>query len=228
MSLLLHGIALALALAIPWACAMHRKPKSIEPVSFLQIPITVRPASLTESAIAEPPEPGSIPEPAKEPAPKPEPAKSEPAKKPKPVERQTNRVVRAVAEPELPRQPAPPTDDNIKAILTAGVPESGPIVLDAGESNPFLGAYYQQVYERMYAAWGQPAELRFLPGLSLDVRVVVEPSGRIASRTQIRSSGNERMDESVMRAVRSVKTLPPLPREYRTPKEIIVTFELGG
>lgn len=227
MSLLLHGIALALALAIPWACAVRRKPKSIKPVSFLQIPITVRPASLTESAIAEPPEPASIPEPAKEPASKPEPAKSEPAKKLKPVERQTNRVVKTAAAPELPNQPAPPTEANIKAILTAGVPESGPIVLDAGESNLVLDAYYQQVYDRMYSAWIQPSQLKSLPGLSADIHIVVEPDGKITGRTKIRGSGNELMDESAMKAVQSVKKLPPLPREFRSPREIVVTFVLG-
>ena len=228
LSLLVHGIVLALALAIPWACAMHRKPKSIEPVSFLQIPITVRPASLTESAIVETPEPASIPEPAKEPAPKPEPAKSEPAMRPKPVERQTNRVVKTAAAPALPKQPALPTEESIKAILTAGVPESGPIVLDTGESNPVLGAYYQQVYDRMYSAWNQPSQLKSLPGLSADIRIVVEPDGKITGRTKIRGSGNELMDESAMNAVQSVRTLPPLPREFRSAREIVVTFEISA
>ena len=228
LSLLLHGIALALALAIPWACAMHRKPKPIEHVSFLQIPITVRPASLTESAIAELQKPVSIPEPAKEPAPNPEPAKSEPAKKPKPVERQANRVVKTATVPELPNQPASPTEESIKAILTAGVPESGPILLDAGESNPVLGAYYRQVYDRMYSAWIQPSQLKSLPGLSADIRIVVEPDGKITGRTKIRGSGNELMDESAMKAVQSVKTLPPLPREYRSAREIVVTFEISA
>ena len=225
-SLALH--LFALALVIPWACAVHRKTKPIEQISFLKIPITVRPASLPESAIAEPPEPASIPGPAKEPIPKPEPAKSEPAKKPKPVERQTNRVVKTAAAPELPKQPATPTEESIKAILTAGVPESGPIVLDASESNPVLGAYYQQVYDRMYSAWNQPSQLKSLPGLSTDIRIVVEPDGKITGRTKIRGSGNELMDESAMNAVQSVRTLPPLPREFRSAREIVVTFEISA
>ena len=227
LSLLLHGIALALALAIPWACAMHRKPKPIEHVSFLQIPITVRPASLTESAIAELQKPVSIPEPAKEPAPNPEPAKSEPAKKPKPVERQANRVVKTATVPELPNQPASPTEESIKAILTTGVSESGPILLDEGESNPVFSAYYRQVYDGMYSAWIQPSQLKSLPGLSADIRIVVEPDGKITGRTKIRGSGNELMDESAMKAVQSVKTLPPLPREFRSAREIVVTFEIS-
>lgn len=226
-SLALHLFALVMALAIPWACAVKNKPRPIEPVAFVQIPVTVRPVSLPEPAIAEPLDQASIPEPAKEPAPKPEPAKSEPAKKPKPVERQTNRVVKTAAAPELPRQPAPPTEESIKAILTAGVPESGPVVLDAGESNPVLGAYYKQVYDRMYSAWIQPSQLKSLPGLSADVRIVVEPDGKITNRTKARGSGNELMDESVMRAVQSVKALPPLPREFRSPREIVVMFEIS-
>lgn len=228
LSLLLHGSALALALAIPWACAMHRKPKPTEPISFLQIPITVRPASLLEPVITEPSEPVSIPEPVKEPASKPEPVASEPAKKPKLVERQTNRVVKTAAAPEPPKQTAPPTEESIKAILTAEMPESGPIVLEAGENSPVFGAYYQQVYDRMYSAWIQPSQLKSLPGLSADIRIVVEPNGKITSRTKARGSGNEMMDESAMKAVQSVKKLPPLPREFRSPREIVVTFEIGN
>lgn len=227
-SLALHLFALVLALAIPWACAVKNKPRPIEPVAFVQIPITVRPVSLPEPAIAEPLDQASIPEPATEPAPKPEPVKSEPAKKPKPIERQTNRVVKTTAAPDPPKQPAPPTEESIKAILTAEMPESGPIVLEAGESSPVLGAYYQQVYDRMYSAWIQPSQLRSLPGLSTDIRIVVEPDGKITGRTKIRGSGNELMDESAMKAVQSVKTLPPLPREFRSPREIIVTFEISS
>lgn len=227
LSLLLHGSALVLALAIPWACAVHRKPKPIEPVAFVQIPISVQTTSLPEPAIAEPPEPASIPEPVKEPASKPEPVKSEPAKKPKPVERQTNRFVKSTAAPDLPKQPVPPTAESIKAILTAEMPESGSIVLEVGESNPVLGTYYQQVYDRMYSAWVQPSQLKSLPGLSADIRIVVEPDGKITGRTKIRGSGNELMDESVLKAVQSVKKLPPLPREFRSPREITVTFVLG-
>ena len=227
-SLVLHLFALILALAIPWACAVKNKPKPIEPVAFVQIPITVRPASLPEPAIAKPLDQASIPEPAKEPAPKTEPAKSESANKSKPVERQTNRVVKTAAAPELPRQSAPPTEESIKAILTAGVPESGPIVLDAGESNPVLGAYYRQVYDRMYSAWNQPSQLKSLPGLSADIRIVVEPDGKITGRTKIRGSGNKLMDESAMNAVQSVRTLPPLPREFRSAREIVVTFEISA
>ena len=225
---MLHLFALILALAIPWACAVKNKPKPIEPVAFVQIPITVRPVSLPEPAIAEPLDQASIPEPTKEPAPKPDPLKSEPSKKPKPIERQTNRVFKTAKAPDPPKQPVPPTEESIKAILTAEMPESGPIVLEAGESNPILGAYYQQVYGRMYSAWIQPSQLKSLPGLSADVRIVVEPDGKITGRTKTRSSGNELMDESAMKAVQSVKKVPPLPREYRSSREIVVTFEISN
>lgn len=226
-SLVLHLFALILALAIPWACAVKNKPKPIEPVAFVQIPISVRPVSLPEPAIAEPLDQASIPEPAKEPAPKPEPVKSEPAKKTKPIERQTNRVVKTVTAPDPPKQPVPPSEESIKAILTAEMPESGSIVLEAGEYDPVLGAYYQQVYDRMYSAWIQPSQLKSLPGLSADVRIVVEPNGKITSRTKASGSGNEMMDESVMRAVQSVKELPPPPGSIRSTREIVVTFVLG-
>lgn len=228
LSLLLHGIALALALAISWVYAAPRKPKPIDSVSFLQIPVTLRPAALPEFAIAESPEMASIPEPAKEPVLKPKPAKPETAKKPKPVERQTNRVVKTATEPDSPTQPAPPTEESIKAILNTGMPKSGPSVMTVDESNPILSAYYKQVYDQMYSAWIQPSQLKSLPGLSADIRIVVKPDGKITSRINIRGSGNKLMDDSVMKAVQSVKSLPPLPREFPSSREIVVTFEISN
>ena len=224
-SLLLHGLALVAALAIPWACSVRAKRKPPEPLEMVQIPISVRTVSMPEPPALEPSQPVSITEPVKEPVPKPDP---KPSPKPKPVEKQTNRVTKTKAPLDPPRRPEPLTEEGIKQILTADMPASGPVALEAGENDPVLADYYRQVYERMYAAWRQPAELRSLPGLSLDVRIVVEPDGKITGRTKIRGSGNELMDESAMKAVQSVKTLPPLPREYRSAREIVVTFELGG
>lgn len=49
----------------------------------------------------------------------------------------------------------------------------------------------------------------------------------LISRVKTRGSGNELMDDSVMKAVHSVKRLSTLPIGYRKPMEIIVTFVLG-
>lgn len=225
-SLTLHLFALALALAIPWACAIREKQKPPEPMKLVQIPISIQKVSAPSSPMVEPSQAVSIPEPVKEPIQKQEAKKTAPAKKPKTVEKQTNRVTKAKASLEPPKQPEPPSEDRIREILTSGIPTSDPGILEAGDSNPILDGYYKQVFHRMYAAWNQPSQLKSLPGLRVDVRITVEPGGRITDRVKIRGSGSEIMDESVIKAVSSVNGLPPLPIGYRRPQEIIVTFVL--
>lgn len=231
-SLALHLLVLVFALAVPWACVIRAKPKPPEPMTFVQIPISVRPTSLPdiplpEPFVAEPPESLPIPEPVMEPLQKQEPKKVEPAKKPKAVEKQTNRVTKTNTTLEPPKQSEPLSEEKIREILAPGTPVSDPGVPGKGESNPILDGYYEQVFSRMYAAWIQPPQLRSLPGLSVDVRITVDPEGKILSRVKTRGSGNELMDDSVMKAVHSVKRLSTLPIGYRKPMEIIVTFVLG-
>ncbi|MDY0149655.1 MAG: energy transducer TonB, partial [Kiritimatiellia bacterium] len=89
-----------------------------------------------------------------------------------------------------------------------------------------MGAYFNHVKERMYAAWQQPGGLGNLPGLSADVAITVEPGGRITARRLSRTSGNALMDDSVMKAVQSVAALRPMPAGQHAPKVITITFEL--
>ena len=231
-SLSLHLLALAAALAISWASFIPRKPKPAEPMTFVQIPISVRTAPLPdipvpEPSIAEPPESVPVPEPVKEPIRKEKTKKIEPAKKPKTVEKQTNRVTKTKASIEPVKPPEPPSEERIRKMLTADIPMGEPGVPGAGENKPLMAGYYRKVFSRMYAAWNQPAQLKNLPGLKTEVRIVVEPGGKIIERTKSRGSGNELMDDSVMKAVQSVRELPPLPIGYRKPQEIIVMFVLG-
>jgi TonB family protein len=98
----------------------------------------------------------------------------------------------------------------------------------SADSDPALGAYYEKVFRQMYAAWNQPESLRLLPGLKTEILITVTRDGKITGRKMRFGSGNQLMDESVMKAVDSVRQLPPLPMEYRKPQEIIVTFVLGN
>ena len=169
-SLTLHLLVLAAALAISWASFIPREPKPSEPMAFVQIPISVRTAPLSdipmpEPVIAEPPESDPVPEPAKESIRKEETKKIEPVKKPKTVEKQTNRVTKTKAPIEPAKPPAPPSEERIRTLLTADIPMGDPGVLGAGENNPLMAGYYRQVFNRMYAAWNQPAQLKNLPGL---------------------------------------------------------------
>ena len=95
------------------------------------------------------------------------------------------------------------------------------------DSQIALGAYYNHVHERMYAVWQQPGQLKNLPGLRTEVTITVAPDGRITARTKTRGSGNDLMDDSVMKAVNSVKALRALPVGYRQSVDITITFELS-
>lgn len=223
-SLALHLFALALTLAIPWACAIREKKKPSEPMKPVQIPISIQAVPAPNSPVVEPPQTVSIPEPVKQPIQKP---KAKPAPKPKPVEKQTNRVTKVKAPTNLAKPPEPPTEESIRNILTADIPSGGAVVLEPGESDPALDNYYRLVSSRMHSAWMQPSQYGALPGLSVEVSLVVEPSGKIIERTMICKSGNGRMDDSVMQAVRSVKELPPPPGSFESSHEIVVTFVLG-
>lgn len=231
-SLSLHLLALAAVLAISWASFIPRKPKPAEPMTFVRIPVSVRTAPLPdipvpEPVVSEPPDSDPVPELVKEPIRKEETKKIEPAKKPKTVEKQTNRVTKTKASIEPTKLPEPPSEERIRTLLTTDIPMGDVGVSGTVENNPLLEGYYSQVFSRMYAAWNQPSQLKSLPGLKTEVRIVVEPSGKIIERTESRGSGNELMDDSVMKAVRSVRELPPLPIGYRKPQEIIVMFVLG-
>ena len=231
-SLALHLLALAAALAIFWASFIPRKPKPAEPMTFVRIPVSVRTAPLPdipvpEPVVSEPPDSDPVPELVKEPIRKEETKKIEPVKKPKTVEKQTNRITKTKAPIEPAKPIEPPSEEHIRAMLTADIPMGDPGVLGAGENNPLMAGYYSQVFSRMYAAWNQPSQLNALPGLKMEVRIVVEPGGKIVERVKSRGSGNDLMDDSVMKAVRSVQELPPLPMGYRKPQEIIVIFVLG-
>ena len=231
-SLALHLILLGVVVAVSIFCTNRVEPKPVEPVTFVQIPVSVQPASvpdipLPEPSAAEEQNSDPIPEPAKEPIQKQEPKQIEPVKKPKTVEKQTNRVTKTKAPIEPAKPPEPPSEERIRTLMTADIPMGDPGVLGTGDSNPLIESYYSQVFSRMYAAWNQPSQLKNLPGLKTEVRIVVEPGGNILERVKSRGSGNELMDDSVMRAVRSVKELPPLPIGYRKPQEVIVTFVLG-
>lgn len=218
-SLALHGTVLFLFVAIPAllrACERRRPPPKL---MFVEFTVSVPPPPAPEAPTPPPPPPKEeIPIPEKKPPPKP----PEPPKPPPKDIRQTNRVVR----PAPPPKDKPLTEKEIAELLKRGA-RIGDTTQIPPASQMALAAYYNHVRERMYAAWQQPAQLASLPGLSTDVRITVAPNGSILSRVKTRSSGNALMDDSVMKAVQSVKALRALPAGYRQPVEIDITFELG-
>lgn len=219
-SLVLHGIALVLMLVLPWIFRACERRRPNEKLMFVEFTVSVPPPPAPEAPTPEPP--------------KPEPQDEVPVadkkieKKPDPPKdiRQTNRVVRKDLPPAPKPKDKPLTEAQIKALLAKGA-RIGDTTSIPDASQLSLGAYYNHVHERMYAVWQQPSQLKSLPGLRTEVRIAVAPDGRIVSRAKTRGSGNDLMDDSVMKAVNAVKALRALPVGHRKPVDIDVVFEIG-
>jgi TonB family protein len=90
-----------------------------------------------------------------------------------------------------------------------------------------LAWYYAMVKQLMYEAWQQPSGLANSGNPTTTVTIRVKRDGSISDRQLMRSTGNKLMDDSVMRAVQSVKRLKPLPPQFIGPsQDITITFEL--
>jgi TonB family protein len=221
-SLLLHGGVLILMLVVPWILRACEQRKPNPKLMFVEFTVSLPPPPAPETPEPPKPEPPKpeptdeikIPDKAKPPEP--------PAPKPPPRDiRQTNRVVRTGPPPK----DKPPSAEEIARLLKAGARISDTTSIP-DSSQLALGLYFNHVYERMYAVWQQPAQLKNLPGLNTVVTITVEPDGRISGRKKIRGSGNDLMDDSVMKAVNAVKALRALPPGHRRAVDIDITFEI--
>ncbi len=228
-SLTVHLVVIVLLLVIPLLSTCI-KPREKEQVIFLemvspQIPAPPDPAPEPpqppppKPPEPEPPKPEPVPEP-----PAPEPKPKEQVKKPKEIKVNTNIVTRSPVPATPPAPPAKtPSAKDIAQIIGQNLPTSSP----AAPSSPTaLSAYYQRIYPTLYNAWQRPPGSS---GLKTVVSIRVNKNGVIMSRDFERRSGNQVMDESVMKGVRSITSLPPLPDGFReTYLDISITFESTG
>ena len=221
-SLALHGAALVLMLALPWifkACAA-KKPN--EKLMFVEFTVSIPPPPAPDTP--EPPKPEPPPPEPKDDIAVPDKEKPKPPEPPKPPKdiRQTNRVKRADIKAPPPKD-KPLSQAEIDRYLKLGA-KFGETTSIPDDSQIALGAYYNYVTRRMYDVWQLPSQLANLPGLSTVVTITVAPDGRITGRTQTRGSGNALMDDSVMKAINSIKALKSLPAGHRRPVDIEITF----
>ena len=167
------------------------------------------------------------PEPQKEPEAKPEPEPKEDIPEP------TKKRKIEVSKKKIKRQqPAPQKNtpklskEEIRKLLAAGAKPGNSL---SGASDFPFAWYYALVRQTMYEAWNQPSGLSASAGLTADVTIRVLQNGTVTKREMTRPSGNKLMDDSVMAAVESVRSLRPLPPgfggEY---KDITIQFELSG
>jgi TonB family protein len=88
--------------------------------------------------------------------------------------------------------------------------------------------YMEVVRQTLYKAWDQPTEIG-IGGLVARVELSLDPDGTLTGSRMTAGSGNRVMDESVMRAVRSVRRISRVPAEFlRAHRRIVVAFELTG
>lgn len=228
-SLALHGTAVVLMLVVPLILKSCAAKKPNEKLMFVEFTVSIPPPPAPDVPEPPKPEPPKPPEPdpddIKEPVKKPDVQTPEPPKPPKKDIRQTNRVARKDFKAPPPKD-KPLSEAEIARLLKMGA-RIGDTTTIPDDSQLALGAYYNHVHERMYAVWQQPSQLKSLPGLGTDVRITVAPDGRITGRSKVRGSGNDLMDDSVMKAVNAIKALRALPAGHRKPVDIVITFEIA-
>lgn len=158
---------------------------------------------------------------------------------PAPVKKPKSETVAKKKDDKKPvSQPTQPnktlSENEIKKILSENL--SGSVMPGPGAGSGTGGSggtyspfawYYNQVRAAMYEAWQQPSALSGRRGMVTTVEIRVQRDGRITSRKIIKSSGNFLMDDSVMRALEAVSSLPALPAAMGGfYKDIIIDFEL--
>ncbi len=228
-SAIAHGAIVAVFAALSLARGCARPPKPRELITYIDV-AAAAPRAAEFPALVEPPPPP--------PAPAPRPAASRPPEPPAPpreipVPEPRPRPPPPPPAPPRPRPPrverpaAPPrpalTRQQIAEQLARGLPASA-----AAPQNDFpFGWYFALVRQTLYDAWIQPSGISSAAGRTALVTIRVERDGTISRRQLVKSSGDARMDDSVLQAVNSVKKIRPLPDQYRGAyRDITVEFEL--
>ena len=98
-----------------------------------------------------------------------------------------------------------------------GTGESGSRVLDPGTQRYILG-----VWEKIKDSWGLPGMASFKKDLETVVTIRIRKDGRIVDINMEKRSGNRVYDESILRVLRSIDPLPPIPDSLNTD-----TMEIG-
>lgn len=97
-----------------------------------------------------------------------------------------------------------------------------------GKSMTQEAVYLDVIKQTMYRAWDQPTSLG-IAGLVTRVEFTFSPDGSISGSRLASPSGNATMDESVMRAAKSVRRVTGVPADYFiSHRRITVVFELTG
>lgn len=92
-----------------------------------------------------------------------------------------------------------------------GSGEGGSKLLDPASQQYMLG-----VWEKIKNAWGLPGMSKYSKNLETVVTIRIRKDGRIVDINIEKRSGNRVYDESILRVLRSVDPLPPIPSSLNT------------
>lgn len=220
---------------------------AVDPLPKLPEPPTVP----EHQPVPPPPTPQPVPptppprQPPKPPAPKTPAVDDKPAKPQKPKVEVSRTVVRR--SPSSQAKPSPPVKgadprtspstfdpkafarrlagkfSTMPGLVTAR-PTAGSGTGAAGTTSEFA-AYYNHIFQEMYAVWRPP--LGLAEGMETKVLLRIEKTGVISQVSLVSSSNNQPMDESALAAANQVKKLRPPPEELVKPAALItVAFQI--
>lgn len=98
----------------------------------------------------------------------------------------------------------------------------GPGAGDSKALDPATQRYILGVWEKIKESWGLPGLASFRKDLETVVTIKIRKDGRIVDIDIEKRSGNRIYDESILRVLRSVDPLPPMPASLNTE-----TMEIG-
>jgi colicin import membrane protein len=82
--------------------------------------------------------------------------------------------------------------------------------------DPAAEKYIFEVWDKIKSAWGTPGLASFRKNLETVVTIKIRKDGRIVDINVEKRSGNRVYDESILRVLRNVDPLPPIPASLNT------------
>lgn len=213
-ALLLHGGAVAFAIAAPSLFAKEK-----EPLHF--VPVTLVPPKLLGAETPPAPKPKPKPKEEKPPDPKPAPVEPSPEAialptedKPKPKP-EPEPVQPVQPDPEPPTTEPPPTTAPVRP---QGSPTGSPVgvantdsVVGIEDPNFTYGYYVDRMVAIIRSHWSRPPLGSGVEGI---VHFRIAKDGTVQDVRVVNSSGYNSFDLAALRAVQTAP-LPPLPKSYK-------------
>ena len=222
---IVHAVVIVVLIAWQWIASLFDREKPKELVTYVELATVVQePAPMTPEVVAEPPPP-------EPPPPEPKAVEPPPIAPPKPKKKKIEVSKKRVRR----KQDAPPPKAKPPSRRTGA--EDVRKMLSPVLSSPSNAAvndfpydwYYALVRRACYESWDRPSTAAVRPGTKAVVSIRVHRDGSVREHQLVRASGNRAMDDSVLRAVRGIPRLKPLPAQYKKEfKDITIDFELAG